>query len=140
MKMFKVLLVVLSLCCGYAMPALSAASDSVAAAEIKKDVPHRVRHHRGMSGAMMKDLDLNDAQKKQWKELATQKKAEIAPLREQMKKLHEQERQINEKYEAKVKAILNKEQADKYETMLMHKPHHKDRPPFGKRKMPGMQK
>ena len=39
-------------------------------------------------------------------------------MREQIKKLHQQERQINEKYEAEIKKILTAEQVKKYDSML----------------------
>ena len=82
---------------------------------------------------MMNELDLNDAQKAQWKELVDQKKSETKVLREQRQKLHEQERAINEKYEDKVKKILNQEQLAKYESLLLKRPKHDHKRP-GKRK------
>ena len=120
MKILQVLALALCLSLGYASSAVSASSDVPAKVENAKNAA--VRHHRGMSMAMMKDLNLNDEQKKQWKELSEQKKAEIKPLREQIKKLHEQEKEINAKYEAKVKKILTKEQSAVYEEKLLQKP------------------
>ncbi|MBR3676921.1 MAG: Spy/CpxP family protein refolding chaperone [Alphaproteobacteria bacterium] len=135
MKMIKVMLVVFCLCCGYAMPAFSASDNPAAAMEVKKGFPHKMRHHRGLSLSMMKELNLNDAQKAQWKELVDQKNSETKVLREQRQKLHEQERDINEKYEAKVKKILDQEQLAKYESLLLKRPKHGHKH-FGKRKEP----
>jgi Spy/CpxP family protein refolding chaperone len=135
MKMIKVMLVVFCLCCGYAMPALSASDNPAAAMEVKKGFPHKMRHHRGLSMSMMKELNLTDAQKAQWKELSEQKKTETRTLREQLKKLHEQERVVNEKYEAKVKKILDQKQLAKYESLLLKRPEHGHKH-FGKRKEP----
>jgi len=132
MKMLKVMCVALILCCGYVMPAFSASDNPAAAAEVKRGFPRKM-HHRGMSMAMMNELNLTDTQKTQWKELSEQKKAETKALREQLKKLHEQERVVNEKYEAKVKKILDKEQLAKYESLLLKRPKHNDKH-FKKRK------
>lgn len=133
MKIFKVILVVFCICCGYTMPALSASDNLATTTEVKKGFPHKMRHHRGLSLSMMRELNLTDTQKAQWKELSEQKKTESKALREQMKKLHEQERVVNEKYEAKVKKILDKEQLAKYESMLLTRPKH-DGKHFGRRK------
>lgn len=121
MKILQVMLVALVLSAGYVAPSFSAPSDIPAKAEMKKGV-RPAKHHREMSKAMMNELNLSESQKKQWKALAEQKKAEMAPLREQMKKLHQQEQQINKKYEAKIRSILNAEQQAKYESMLPKKP------------------
>lgn len=121
MKLFKVMLVALALSFGYVAPSISASNDVPARVEMKKGV-RPAKHHRAMSKAMMEDLNLSDAQKKQWKEITAQKKTEMKPLREQMEKLHKQEQQINKKYEAKIKNILNADQAKKYEQMLPKKP------------------
>ena len=121
MKILQVMLVALALTIGYVAPSFSAPADIPAKAEMKKGV-RPAKHHRSMSEAMMKDLDLSEAQKKQWKEISAQKKAEMAPLRDEMKKLHKQEQQINKKYEAKIRGILNAEQQAKYESMLPKKP------------------
>lgn len=119
MKILKVVLVILGLSCGYILPAVGAFSDiSTAPQEVQKNVRKTLRHHRGMSKAMMNELNLSDKQKAQWQEISAQKKVETDALREQVKKLREQERKLNEKYEAKIKKILTDEQIKKYESML----------------------
>lgn len=119
MKILKIISVVLCLSFCYVLPVMSASSDvSLEQREPLKHLHKAPHHHRGMSMAMMKDLNLNDDQKAQWKKINEQKKAETQILREQIKKLHQQERQINEKYEAEIKKILTAEQVKKYDSML----------------------
>lgn len=132
MRILSVLLMALCLSSGYITSSVAADIATPAQQEVQKHIRKGPRHHRGMSMAMMKDLNLSDAQKAKWKEISEQKKAEIAPLQEQMKTLHEQERKINDKYEAKIKKILNDEQLKKYESMLQKRPEK----PHGKRPMP----
>ncbi|MBQ9270937.1 MAG: hypothetical protein IJ218_01555 [Alphaproteobacteria bacterium] len=125
MQIIKILLMVFSLTLGGTIPALCASvnSDTVSAQEMPHKHKHRKpQHHRRMSMAMMEDLNLSAEQKAKWKEISAQKKAELKPLRAQLKSLREQEMQINKKYEAKIKKILNAEQAEKYESMLPEPP------------------
>ncbi|MBR1825833.1 MAG: Spy/CpxP family protein refolding chaperone [Alphaproteobacteria bacterium] len=123
MKSLKFFLIVFSLSFGYILPAVSASAEvSVEQQEQQKHIHKAPRHHRGMSMAMMKDLNLNDEQKTQWKKLNEKKRAETANLREKINKLHEQEREVNEKYEAEIKKILTAEQIKKYESMLQKRP------------------
>lgn len=119
MKILQILAMVLCLSAGYVLPTNAAPDDS--AVQMQKTVKGP-RHHRAMSKAMMEDLNLSAEQKAQWKKLSEQKKKEITPLREQMNKLHEQERRINEKYENEVIRILTPAQAEKYKSMLPRKP------------------
>lgn len=128
MKFLSAVLMALSLSLCY----VSTTNAADTAAPTQQEMPKHFRkgphHHRGMSMAMMKDLNLSDAQKAKWKEISEQKKAETAELRKQIKTLHEQERKINDKYEAKIKKLLNEEQLKKYESMLLQrleKPHGK---------------
>ena len=130
MKILPILFVALSLSLGYVLPAVSAPTDIPAAQqEPQKRLRPAPRFHRGMSKAMMKDLNLSAEQKAQWKEISAQKNKELRPLREQAKTLHEQERQISEKYEAQIKKILTEEQLKKYESMLPKRPNDKPRRP-----------
>ena len=122
MKILQVLAVALCLSIGYAMPAMSASEEAPVNAELTKMKHPAMRHHRSMSKAMMKELNLNTEQKSQWDALANQKKKELRPIREQMRKLQEQERKINEKYDDKIKKLLNQEQKSKYKSMLSQKP------------------
>lgn len=122
MRILSVLLMALCLSSGYITSSVAADIATPAQQEVQKHFRKGPRHHRGMSMAMMKDLDLSAAQKAKWKEISEQKKAETAGLREQMEKLHEQERKINDKYEAKIKKILDEEQLKKYESMLQKRP------------------
>ena len=122
MKIFKVLFIVLSLSFGYIIPAFSTPSYvSLEQQDVQKKVRKGPHHHRGMSKAMMNELNLNDKQKAQWQEISAQQKKETAALREQIKKLQKQEHDINKKYEAKIKKILTAEQVKKYESMLPKK-------------------
>ncbi|MBR6355260.1 MAG: hypothetical protein IKR92_00255 [Alphaproteobacteria bacterium] len=130
MKFLSAVLMALCLSLSY-IPTTNAANDiAPAQQEMQKHIRKGPRHHRGMSMAMMKDLNLSDAQKAKWKEISEQKKAETAELRKQIKTLHEQERKINDKYEAKIKKLLNEEQLKKYESMLLQRPEK----PHGKHK------
>lgn len=119
MKILQILAITLCLSLGYTLPTSAASADS--ATEVQK-VMKKPRHHRAMSAAMMKDLNLSAEQKAQWKAISEKKKAEIKPLREQMKKLHEQEMKINSKYENEIIKILTPAQAEKYKSMLPQRP------------------
>jgi Spy/CpxP family protein refolding chaperone len=119
MKILQVLAITLRLSLGYALPASAASADS--ATEVQK-VMKKPRHHRAMSEAMMKDLNLSDEQKAKWKAISEKKRAEIKPLREQMKNLREQEMKINGKYENEIIKILTPAQAEKYKSMLPQRP------------------
>ena len=135
MKILQVLSLVLCLSLGYVMPAMSASDEAPAKMEMMRKGRPEMRRHRAMSMAMMKDLELNDEQKAQWKALSEQKNEEMKPLREQMQKLRKQERKINKKYEEKIKKILTADQIAKYEAMLPQKPGVGDMPK-GERPMP----
>lgn len=133
MKILSILLMAFSLSFGYVASANATANEmEPPQQEMPKQFRKAPRHHHAMSKAMMNDLKLSDEQKAKWKEISEQKNAELKPLREQMAKLHKQERKINEKYEGKILKILTDEQQKKYESML-RKPPEK---PFKKRSMP----
>lgn len=131
MKTLQILLLALTFSLGYPLPAMSAPTEQIPAQAIQK-MTKGPRHHRGMSKAMMKELNLSEKQTTQWNALREKKKAETATLREQIKKLREQEEQINRKYEAEIKKILNDDQAKKYESMLSKRPER----PHGKKPHP----
>ncbi len=132
MKILSVLLTVLCLSFGYVSPSVAAPSNAPAQQEMQKHIRKSPRHHRGLSMAMMKELNLSAEQKAKWKEIVEQKIAETAPLRSQIKALHEQTGKIYDKYETKIKKILTEEQLQKYESMLQKRPEK----PHGKRPMP----
>ncbi len=122
MKILQILTIIFCLSLGYALPT-NAAPDNPARHEIamQKNLKKGPRHHRAMSKAMMEDLNLSDEQKAQWKKISERRKNEMAPLREQMQKLHEKEQLVNKKYDAEIRKILNAEQIKKYESMLPQK-------------------
>lgn len=121
MKILRIMAAALAVFLGYTLPAVSAPFEAPIRMEMKKAPRPEMHHHHGMSMAMMNDLNLSETQKAKWKALTGQKKSEIEPLRTQINKLQEQERQINQKYEDKIKGILTAEQLKKYESMLIQR-------------------